>query len=156
MLFNYVTNNASQTKKIGQTLAEKILNKKKKEKKSQVLALQGELGGGKTTFLQGFAKGLGIKERILSPTFVILKKFRLFNQNFKFFYHIDCYRVKKERELLSLGFKEIISDPQNIIAVEWANHIKNILPKEVISIDFNFHNKNKRKIIIQCPNKKRN
>ncbi|GAI77388.1 unnamed protein product, partial [marine sediment metagenome] len=63
MLFNYVTNNASQTKKIGQTLAEKILNKKKKERKSQVLALQGELGGGKTTFLQGFARGLGIKER---------------------------------------------------------------------------------------------
>lgn len=155
MLFNYITNNASQTKKIGESLAKKILNKKKKEKKAQVLALQGELGGGKTTFLQGFAKSLGIKERILSPTFVILKKFRLLNQNFKFFYHIDCYRVKKEREILSLGFKKIISDPQNIITVEWANHIKNILPKGVISIDFSFHNKNKRKIIIQWPNKKR-
>lgn len=156
MLFNYISNNTSQTKKIGENLAEKILNKKKKEKKAQVLALQGELGGGKTTFLQGFAKGLGIKERILSPTFVILKKFELLNRDFKFFYHIDCYRVKKEREILSLGFKKIISDPQNIIAVEWANHIKNILPKGVISIDFNFHNKNKRKIIIQWPNKKRN
>lgn len=156
MLFNYISNNTSQTKKIGERLAEKILNKEKTEKKAQVLALQGELGGGKTTFLQGFAKGLGIKERILSPTFVILKRFRLLNQNFKFFYHIDCYRIKKEREILSLGFKKIISNPQNIIAVEWANHIKNILPKRVISIDFNFYNKNKRKIIIQWPNKKRN
>jgi len=156
MLFNYITNNASQTKKIGESLAKKILNKKKKEKKAQVLTLQGELGGGKTTFLQGFAKGLGIKERILSPTFVIFKRFRLLNQNFKFFYHIDCYRIKKEREILSLGFKKIISNPQNIVAVEWANHIKNILPKGVISIDFNFRDKNKRKIIIQWLNKKRN
>ncbi len=156
MLFNHISNNTSQTKKIGKSLAEKILNKKKKEKKAQVLTLQGELGGGKTTFLQGFAKGLGIKERILSPTFVIFKRFRLFNQNFKFFYHIDCYRIKKEREILSLGFKKIISNPQNIVAVEWANHIKNILPKGVISIDFNFRDKNKRKIIIQWSNKKRN
>ena len=156
MLSNYITNNASQTKKIGESLAKKIFNNKKKTKETIVLALKGELGGGKTTFLQGFAKGLGIKERILSPTFVILKRFRLLSQNFKFFYHIDCYRIKKEREILSLGFKKIISDPQNIIAVEWANHIKNILPKGVISIDFNFYNKNKRKIIIQWPNKKRN
>lgn len=155
MLFDYISNNTSQTKRIGESLAKKIFNKKK-TKKAIVLALEGELGGGKTTFLQGFAKGLGIRQRILSPTFVILKKFEVPNQNFKFFYHIDCYRIKKEREILNLGFKKIISDPKNIIAVEWAGRIKNILPKESILIDFSFNNKDKRKIIIQWPNKKRN
>lgn len=149
MLSEYITHNPSQTKKIGENLANKIINQKKRESRARVLALQGELGGGKTTFLKGFAKGLGVKERILSPTFVILKKFKIKNKNFKFFYHLDCYRILKGKEILELGFKEIALNPKNIIAIEWSERIKNILPKKVILITFAFYKKRKRKITIK-------
>ena len=154
---NYLTNHPAQTKKIAETLAKNIL-KTKTKKTAQVLSLIGSLGGGKTTFLQGFAKGLGISQKILSPTFVILRKFKIpkskFNiltekgLKFKNFYHIDCYRIQKPGEILDLGFGEIISNSQNIVAIEWADRIQQILPKDTIVIKFNFLREKKRKIII--------
>ena len=153
MKSQYITNSAKETRSLGKGLAEKILKTKIKTR-AQVLALKGELGGGKTTFLQGFAKGLGTRQKILSPTFVILKKFKIKHPNFKLFFHIDCYRIKKPKEILDLGFKKIVSDSKNIIAVEWAERIEKILPPDTILIDFKFHNKNKRKIIIKWSKKK--
>jgi tRNA threonylcarbamoyladenosine biosynthesis protein TsaE len=148
-----ITNTALETKNRGRELAKKIL-KERIATKARVLALRGDLGGGKTTFLQGFAKGLGIKQKILSPTFVILKKFRIKHSSFNFFYHIDCYRIKKPKEILDLGFKKIIADPKNIIAVEWSDRMQKLLPQNTIFISFEFYNKNKRKIKIQWPEKK--
>ena len=104
-----------QTKKIGKELARKIL-KDPLGQKAKVLALAGDLGAGKTTFLQGFAKGLGVKGKINSPTFVIMKRFGTF-------YHLDCCRIQRPEEILDLGWEEIISDPKNIVAVEWPERI---------------------------------
>ena len=111
-------------------------------KDSLVIGLVGDLGGGKTTFLQGFAKGLGIKEKILSPTFIIIRKI-------KNFYHIDCYRIKKAKELLDLGFRRIISSPGNIVAIEWADRVKSLLPKNYILVKFEFVGSDIRKITIE-------
>ena len=111
------------------------------KKLARVLGLTGDLGAGKTTFLQGFAKGLGIKEKILSPTFIIIRRLRNF-------YHIDCYRIKKPKEILNLGFKEIMSDPKNIVAIEWAERIRPLLPKSAILVQFKPVGKNKREIKI--------
>ena len=156
----FLTKNAAETQKLGGKLAKTVL-KMKVGKKAFVIALEGELGGGKTTFLQGFAKGLRIKEKILSPTFVILKKFQLPScqitclpagrpiTKFKYFYHIDCYRINKPKEILDLGFKEIISNPGNIVAIEWAERIKKILPKSTAIIRFKFIDETKRKICIK-------
>lgn len=148
----HFTNRPSQTKKLGQILAKEIL-KEKTKKGAQVLGLRGVLGGGKTTFLQGFAKGLGIKEKILSPTFVILKKFEIQKPGFEFFYHIDCYRIEKPKEILGLGFKKIVSGLQNIVVIEWADRIQEILPQNTILISFEFNNKDKRRITIKWPRK---
>jgi len=145
MKLQYLTTNPSQTKKLGEILAKEILRTKIK-KTAFIIGLEGDLGGGKTTFLQGFAKGLGIKEKILSPTFVILKRFKVQDGRFKDFYHIDCYRIKKSKEILDLGFKEIISNPKNIVALEWADRIRKILPKNSIILKFEFIGQNKRKI----------
>jgi tRNA threonylcarbamoyladenosine biosynthesis protein TsaE len=149
MKVKYLTTTPRQTQKLGEILAKEVL-KTKLKKGSLILGLEGDLGGGKTTFLQGFAKGLGIKEKILSPTFIILKKFKIrstnWRTNFKNFYHIDCYRIEKPREILALGFKEIVSNLQNVIAVEWADRIRKILPEKVIIIKFQFVDKTKRKI----------
>ncbi|KPJ54657.1 hypothetical protein AMJ47_03830 [Parcubacteria bacterium DG_72] len=137
----YLTTSPLQTKKIGKNLAKSLL-KRSSSKRTLVLGLVGDLGGGKTTFLQGFAKGLGIKKRILSPTFIIIRRI-------KNFYHVDCYRIQKPKELLSLGFEEIINKPSNIVAVEWADKVKSILPNHTVWFSFSFVDKNKRKIVLK-------
>jgi len=141
MLKKYITIGAEDTQKLGEIFAKEILEMAQ-QKNAVVIGLQGNLGGGKTTFLQGFAKGLGIKEKILSPTFVILKRF----DNF---YHIDCYRLKNHKDILELDFKNIISDPKNIVAVEWPEKIKKALPKNSIQIQFNSLDENRREIIFK-------
>jgi tRNA threonylcarbamoyladenosine biosynthesis protein TsaE len=134
----YTTKSCKQTQKLGEKFAKEII-KNDSQKEAVVLGLQGNLGGGKTTFLQGFAKGLGIKEKILSPTFVIMKRFGNF-------YHIDCYRLKNEKDILELDFEKISLDPENIIAIEWPEKIKKILPKSMILIKLKFIDKYKREI----------
>ena len=120
--------------------------------KALIFGLEGDLGGGKTTFLQGFAKGLGIKQRITSPTFIIFRKFKIKDSRFKNFYHIDCYRISKPKEILDLGFKEIISNSKNIVTIEWAERIQKILPRETIIIKFEFIDQKTRKITIGLKN----
>ncbi len=128
MIKSQITNNPEETQKIATELAQQILRRKPGEQ-AVVLALSGDLGAGKTTFLQGFARGLGIEEVVNSPTFVIMKRFGNF-------YHIDCYRLEKPEEILEVGFKEIIKDPKNIVAIEWSEKIEKLLPKEIIKINF--------------------
>lgn len=139
-----ITKSAEETQKLGEKLAREI----KSGKTAVVLCLQGDLGGGKTTFLQGFAKGLGIEEKILSPTFVIMKKFQIPSLNFKHLYHFDCYRINKPEDILELGWKEIILNPKNIVAIEWPERILKILPQSTIIIKFIFIDKDKREITV--------
>ena len=150
-MLKYLTKKPAETKKRGEALAKNLL-KKKLPKRALILGLEGDLGGGKTTFLQGFAKGLGIKERITSPTFIIMKRFKLPNcpiAQLSNFYHIDCYRIRKTKDILDLGLKEIIKNPSNVVAIEWADRIKKILPKGSISLQFEFIDKKSRKIMIK-------
>ncbi len=154
----YTTRSFLETKSLGEKLALRLRSGQAKEIKNRksaiVLALHGNLGGGKTTFLQGFAKGLGIKEKILSPTFVILKHFKIPEhkiQNTKYtnFYHIDCYRLKDSKDILELDFKKIILNSENIIAVEWPEKIKEVLPENIIFIDFKFIDEQTREIKVK-------
>ena len=141
----FITSSPTETKNSAKEIAQEIL-KKKSQKTSFVIGLKGELGSGKTTFVQGFAKGLGIKEKILSPTFVIYRKFRI--KNSKYFYHFDCYRIKRAKDILNLDFKEIISNPENIVVVEWADKIKKIMPKNTLWISFKLINEFSRKLTL--------
>lgn len=148
MRLNEETQTSSQTKMIGKGLGSEISQSTPKEG-AIVFGLRGELGGGKTTFVQGFASGLGIKEKILSPTFIIIRNFKLKNSNFFNFYHIDAYRLRSSKELLDLDFKNIINNPRNIVIIEWADKIRKILPKTTVWINFKFINESKRKIILE-------
>lgn len=145
---SYITNGALATRKLGKDLAKIVV--KMGNKGPIVIGLDGNLGSGKTTFLQGFALGLGIKEKILSPTFVIAKKFKVKKRNSKYknFWHIDCYRLGGLDDLKSLNFKDIIADEGNIIAIEWVGKIKKAIPAQNIFIEFRFLDKNKREIIL--------
>ena len=117
------------------------------------VAFYGELGSGKTTFIQGLAKGLGIQRRIISPTFIIVRcyelKLKTENLKPKNFYHIDLYRTESESDLLGLGIDEIIKDKNNIVALEWAEKMGDMLPKKRIEIRLEYFGDNKRKITIK-------
>jgi len=136
-----IIQSAKEMQKVGKYLANEISKEILDNKKAIVIGLEGDLGSGKTTFVQGIAKGLGIKEKITSPTFVIMKKY-------DFLYHIDCYRIKS-KDLLELDFKEIIKQSGNIVVIEWAERIKKVLPKDVIWMKFEYLDKDKRKIIYE-------
>jgi len=145
MRYIFITKNPAQTRKIAAKLSREIF-KLKSDKKAIVIGLIGELGSGKTVFSQGFAKGLGIKENITSPTFVLERVYKLKAKSYKLFIHIDAYRLEKSKDLIDLGFKNLIRDPKNIILIEWADRVKSILPKNCIKIKFEHKDKDKRKI----------
>ena len=143
-----IANSPRETKKVGLALAFALEKEPINPKQAFIVALEGDLGSGKTTFIQGLAQGLKVKENILSPTFVIQKDFSLQLKNFKNFYHIDAYRLKNPEELLELGFKDLIRNQENLIVIEWADKVKRILPRDILKIRFINLEKNKRKIII--------
>lgn len=101
-----------------------------------VVALSGDLGAGKTTFTQAFARLLGVEEAITSPTFVIEKVYALKGQRWQRLVHIDAYRLKSPHELQALGWRELVADPSNLIVIEWPERIEESLPEGVICIRF--------------------
>jgi len=133
LMEEFFVKNEKQTKKLAKILAKEI-------KAPLILAFQGNLGAGKTTFIQSFAKALGIKSKITSPSFVLMKKY-------KNLYHIDCYRIQSYKDILELDFQEIISN-SNIVVIEWAEKIKKILPKNTIWLKFKILSEKERKIQI--------
>ena len=117
------------------------------EKRATVVALAGDLGAGKTSFVQGLAAALGVIETVASPTFVIEKIYDLLaGQKFKRLIHIDAYRLAGGAELAKLGFADILADPANLIVIEWPERIADILPSEAKTIHFDFIDENTRAI----------
>lgn len=113
-----------------------------------VVGLYGDLGSGKTTFTKFIATHLGVEETVTSPTFVIEKIYKLDNQKFKNLIHIDAYRLESGRELESLGWKEISSNPENLILIEWPERVKEILPENITEIYFKFIDEKTREVDI--------
>lgn len=114
-----------------------------------VVALEGDLGSGKTAFTQEVGKTLGVTEHMQSPTFVIEKIYELAGSKWTHLVHIDAYRLKNEEELLALGFKKQLEDKKNLILIEWASVVKNILPKSAIHIVFTHDGEDQRTIEIK-------
>ena len=108
------------------------------------IGLYGDLGSGKTTFMQFFGEALGVKEKILSPTFVIEKIYKIAHPNFDHLIHIDAYRLENADEMRNLGWANIIKNPRNLIAVEWADRIAELLPNNHICVNFSHHNEESR------------
>jgi len=133
-----------QTRDFARSLVEKI--KEKPSDKAVVVALEGDLGSGKTKFTQLFAEALGAGQRVTSPTFLIMKKYELPEGKWKNIFHVDAYRIKKE-ELAALGFKKITENPENIVVVEWADRVKNLVPQDALWLRFS-HGKNEEERLV--------
>ncbi len=136
-----ITKSAEDTQKLAEKFA-------KKYAKGAIITLSGPLGAGKTTFAAGFAKGLGIKSKLISPTFILVREYELpFTSNAKL-YHIDLYRLENKQQILNLGLNDIFDNHRNIILIEWAEKLANLQNKPIIKINFKYLTKSKRQITI--------
>jgi tRNA threonylcarbamoyladenosine biosynthesis protein TsaE len=143
-----ITKSAQETKVVGQKLAitvnESILSELKE---ATIFCLYGELGSGKTTFVQGFSQGLDIPSRLLSPTFIIMRRYPV-EGKFSFLYHIDLYRVKNVSDIETLGLAEIFTDPSAVVLIEWAERLESLVPKQRTDIHFSVVSDEERNIKI--------
>jgi tRNA threonylcarbamoyladenosine biosynthesis protein TsaE len=106
---------------------------------SNVLALSGELGAGKTTFVKALVAALGIDGRVQSPTFVIMRRFDVpaaspASKAFDRVVHVDAYRLESPQELARLGFAELCNDPRTLVALEWPEQAGDLVPPDATKI----------------------
>lgn len=116
-------------------------------KVGSVISLNGNLGAGKTTFAQGFAIGMGIKQHVGSPTFKLVSEYS--GEKMKLF-HVDCYRLSGVEDFLNMGGENLLIPINGVCLFEWATIIEEVLPENTIKIDFirSKNNSNKRLIKI--------
>jgi tRNA threonylcarbamoyladenosine biosynthesis protein TsaE len=116
-------------------IAQEVVSFCTQNEHAQVIALIGDLGAGKTAFTKELAKLLGIAYEITSPTFVIMKSYEIpAHPFFKKLVHIDAYRIEADDEMRVLGFNEILSDPTNLVCIEWPEKIENLIPKDAYTV----------------------
>ena len=143
----FITNGTKETQELGKALVLELRG-------GEIICLDGELGAGKTTFTQGLLQGLDLQGPFTSPTFLVMKEYdreisnESKNKKIQKIYHIDAYRVEA-KDLLGLGWKEMIANPENIIIIEWAERVRDIIPKDALYMDFEWLDENKRKIIFK-------
>ena len=132
-------NSDRETKNFASKIAKKI-------KVGSVIALNGDLGSGKTTFSQGFAKGLGVEQHVGSPTFKLVSEYS--GSTMKL-YHVDCYRLNSSEEFLNLGGENLLLPHDGITLIEWASLIEELLPLDSIEIKFLRFKDNKSKRLLR-------
>ena len=120
-----------------------------KLKGGEVLCLIGDLGAGKTAFTKGLAAGLGIKNTVTSPTFVLMKNYKARGGKIKYLAHIDAYRLEGGAQLLGIGAEDYFGDAECVTVIEWADKVKDIWPKTAIKIEFKIGKGDKREIIVK-------
>ncbi len=111
-----------------------------------VVALIGDLGSGKTTFTQGFARALGIHEKIASPTFTLIRQHQIPNSE-RTLYHLDLYRLESVNPT-ELGLTDLFQQREDIVLIEWAEKLGNQLPKDALVINFKHLSADRREIEI--------
>jgi tRNA threonylcarbamoyladenosine biosynthesis protein TsaE len=112
-----------ETRKVGAALAELLVP-------GDVVSLTGDLGAGKTAFVQGAARALGVQEPVTSPTFVLVRQYR----GDVPVHHVDVYRLDRVQEVLDLGFEDLL-DPSGVVFVEWGDAIDALLPDDHLRVE---------------------
>ena len=120
-MLNFITKSPDETFKLGEKVAELLVD-------GIVICLQGDLGAGKTLFVQGLAKGLEIREEVTSPTFALLNIY----QGRKTLYHFDLYRLDFSEELYDIGFYEYLEREDGVTIIEWPDKFPDELPQEYL------------------------
>lgn len=110
-----------------------------------MLVLAGDLGAGKTVFVQGLAAGLGVPEPVTSPTFVLVREYCGGRYPLM---HIDIFRLNKIQEIIDLGYDEFL-DPSAIVAIEWGDVVEPLLPRDHLHVELHHANGDVRMIVLR-------
>jgi len=109
-------------------------------KEADIICLFGQLGSGKTALAKGIALGLGVKEKVISPSFVLLRQYAGAKASLN---HFDLYRLSAQRDILTLGYEEYIYD-EAVTVIEWADRLQHLLPEEYLKIKISIEGDSKR------------
>ncbi len=134
----FTVKNPEETEKLAERFA-------KNAEPGTVIAMNGDLGAGKTTFTKALAKGLGIEETVTSPTFNIVKEYRGGRLPL---YHFDVYRIEDPEEMYELGYEEYFYG-EGVCAVEWAEKIEELIPADAVRIQI-LYGKEEGERIYKC------
>lgn len=142
------TESLEQTQDLAAAFAEKISKDRKNKNRALVLLLSGDLGSGKTSFVQGALRYFGIR-RATSPTFILMKHYRIprMKNNIKDIYHIDAYRLQSFTDLKALGFGKILESGESLIFIEWPERLRTKALKGFPKIKFSFGEKENERLI---------
>jgi tRNA threonylcarbamoyladenosine biosynthesis protein TsaE len=134
---NFISRSEGETKKFASELAASL-------KGSEKVCLEGPLGAGKTTFVQGFVEAFGISPRdVVSPTFTLVREYG----SEKKIYHVDLYRLDNEEEIFESGIYELLTG-EDLVLIEWADRLKKFYPEPCVRIQFAHKEPNSRSIQI--------
>ncbi|MDP3955822.1 MAG: tRNA (adenosine(37)-N6)-threonylcarbamoyltransferase complex ATPase subunit type 1 TsaE [bacterium] len=146
-----ITNSYEETKEFAKEILSKL---PVSSKGATVVLLEGDLGVGKTTFVQGLASALGVSQPTTSPTFVLEKIYRLPSKSaggvsgFTEMVHIDAYRLEGEDSREALGLDALLMKPHTLVVIEWPEHIIGELPESAVRALFAHQGGDKRSITI--------
>lgn len=131
VVIELITDDAAATQAVGEALADAIVA-------GQVIALRGDLGAGKTTFVQGLARGLHVHARVASPTFVLVNEYR--TSSGLRLVHIDAYRLglAAHDEAAAIGLDELVDDGEAVVAIEWAEMVGELLPPDRLLLELSY------------------
>lgn len=143
MKSSFRTNSEEETLRLAEKLGSTL-------KSGTVVALVGEIGSGKTIFIKGLSRGLGIKnpDEVRSPTFVFLHIYQGYQGTVPI-YHFDLYRLEKEKDLDALGFDDYVSDREAISLIEWADFAPRRIPQGSLWVDIQITGPNSRRISLK-------
>ncbi|MCX7840732.1 MAG: tRNA (adenosine(37)-N6)-threonylcarbamoyltransferase complex ATPase subunit type 1 TsaE [Anaerolineae bacterium] len=138
-ILDLISHNAAQTQRWGARIGELA-------QPGDLICLEGELGSGKTCFVQGIGRGLQIIEDINSPTFILANEHRGGRLTL---YHLDAYRIRSAREVLGIGLDDYL-DSGGVCVIEWAEKILEVLPADRLWITFRYLGESKRGVVMQA------
>jgi len=137
--FEVISRSPTQTRRIGMRLGEMLIP-------GDVIGLEGNLGAGKTTLVQGIASGWGSYDSVSSPTYVLVNVYRRLDR--KQLFHLDAFRLKSPEEAIDLDIDAILD--QGPLLVEWADKIEEALPEDFLWINMRFINDEQRDFIVHA------
>lgn len=147
------TGSAEETVILARQFVDELLSVPGMPAMATIVALSGELGAGKTTFTKGVARALNVPDMVTSPTFVIEKIYYLDEPMgpFRRMIHIDAYRLEDPKELESIGWYEIASDPENLVLIEWPERVEELMPHHGWRIIFTYDGGDSRTVEMVPP-----
>lgn len=139
-MYNLTTASADETERLGEQIGAQLRG-------GEVIELASDLGGGKTTFVRGLARGAGSSDHVASPTFTVSREYHAAKLTV---HHFDFYRLH-EAGVMAAELSELTGDPKAVVVVEWSGIVRHVLPAERLEVHITQTGETERRLDVSCP-----